>query len=97
MDFTAPKLQAQKQHSRISAPGFNAPARVVHAFDRWALVPAADLLMLRHAIESFSLAAAGEAGVVLHFVEEELRRRSAVLPAAGAETACCCTPGCSSG
>jgi len=83
MHFTAPKLTSTKRHSWDSISGVNVQGRVVHAFDQWALVPAADLLMLRHAIESLGPAASGEADAVLHLVEEELRRRSAVLPPAG--------------
>ncbi len=89
MDFTAQDVKTQefaakKAHFRTSLHSRTLPGRVIHAFDCWALVPAADLLMLRHAIESFSHpGVATDAETVLHLVDEELRRRSAVLPAAG--------------
>jgi len=83
MDFTAPKLTATERDSWNSLAAVNVRGRVVHAFDHWALVPAADLLMLRHAIESLNPAATGEADPILRLVDEELRRRSAVLPPAG--------------
>lgn len=83
MDFTAPKLAANKRQTWNSIPGVNVRGRVFHAFDHWALVPAADLLVLRHAIESLNPAATGEANAILHLVDDELRRRSAVLPPAG--------------
>ncbi|HEY1155490.1 MAG TPA: hypothetical protein VGE95_04260 [Arthrobacter sp.] len=80
--FTAQEVRAQHSRSWFYRPGATAPGRVFHAFDGWALVPAADLLMLRRAIER-SGAGLREADAILQSVELELVRRSAVLPPAG--------------
>jgi len=77
--FTTQEVRAQGPHSWFYRPGATAPSRVFHAFDGWDLVPAADLLMLRHAIER-SGADLREADAILQSVEQELLRRSAVLP-----------------
>ncbi|TQJ58117.1 hypothetical protein FBY30_0332 [Arthrobacter sp. SLBN-83] len=77
--FTTQEVRDQGPHSWFYRPGATAPGRVFHAFDGWDLVPAADLLMLRHAIER-SGADLRDADAILQFVEQELLRRSAVLP-----------------
>ncbi|MGN6440419.1 MAG: hypothetical protein ACTHL6_00740 [Arthrobacter sp.] len=85
--FAAQKVRVQEPHSWFYPPGGTAPGRVFHAFDGWALVPAADLLMLRHAIERSGAELPGaelrEADAILRSVEQELVRRSAVLPPPG--------------
>jgi len=85
--FAAQEVRAQEPHSWFYPPGGTAPGRVIHAFDGWALVPAADLLMLRHAIERSGAELPGaelrEAEAILRSVEQELVRRSAVLPPPG--------------
>lgn len=80
---TAQDVRTQKPRSWFFRPGGTAPGRVFHAFDGLALVPAADLLMLRHAFGR-SGAELGEADIILQSVEQELLRRSAVLPPPGA-------------
>jgi hypothetical protein len=65
-------------------PGAPAQGRVFHAFRRWPLVPAADLLLLRHALEDCNIALEPDQSYALRcLVEDELMRRSALPPASG--------------
>ena len=99
--FAAQEVRAQEAHSWFHPPGGTAPGRVFHAFDGWALVPAADLLMLRHAIERSGAELPGaelrEAEAILRSVEQELVRRSQSCPRLGDDIVCSCTPSCSCG
>ncbi|MDP9988866.1 hypothetical protein J2S98_004055 [Arthrobacter oryzae] len=65
-------------------PTTTAQGRGFHAFRRWPLVPAADLLLLRHALErSTPSDGPGPANQLLLSVNEEIARRAALLPASG--------------
>ncbi|HSU48226.1 MAG TPA: hypothetical protein VLJ40_15100 [Arthrobacter sp.] len=77
MDPTADRPRTGK-----IVPGTTSQGRVFHAFRRWPLVPAADLLLLRHALQdSNSDREPEQAYALLCLIDDELVRRSALPPA----------------
>ncbi|GGH96383.1 hypothetical protein ACFFGR_06440 [Arthrobacter liuii] len=65
-------------------PGTTSQGRIFHAFRGWPLVPAADLLLLRHAVERGTLASGPDhASDLLRLVDQELTRRAALPVASG--------------
>ncbi|TWD48364.1 hypothetical protein FB478_11062 [Arthrobacter sp. AG367] len=65
-------------------PGTSSQDRVFHAFRRWPLVPAADLLLLRHAlVGQDSSTEPDHASALRCLVDDELTRRLALPPASG--------------
>lgn len=65
-------------------PGTSSQGRVFHAFRRWPLVPASDLLLLRHAlVGQDSSTEPDHASALRCLVDDELTRRLALPPASG--------------